>query len=122
MFVANTGDRRIIRIPVTDGTPGTPTIFVNSVGGADGLFVDKRDDSIWVVANQADELDVLDNTGRVIAKLGDFDGIDEKGAPIGLLFPATNVRHGDWIYVTNFSFDIRLLGLPQAIDSQSWMA
>jgi sugar lactone lactonase YvrE len=120
LFVANTGDDRVIKIPVSGGTPGTPEVFVNSINGADGLIIDK-DDNLWVVANQADEIVVLDKTGRVIAKLGDFDGIDRHGAPIGFLFPASPARHGDWIYVTNLALDIRLFGLPQAVDSQ-WTA
>jgi sugar lactone lactonase YvrE len=119
LFVANTGDDRVIRIPVSAGSPGAPEVFVNSINGADGLFVDEHD-NVWVCANQADEIVVLDRTGRVIAKLGDFDGL-KHGAPDGLLFPASLVRSGDWIYVTNLSLDIRLFGLPQAVDSQ-WAA
>jgi len=123
LFVANTGDDRIIRIPVIYGipiTPGTPEVFVNSINGADGLIIDK-DDNLWVAANQSDEIVVLDKTGKVIAKLGDFDGLDRHGAPIGLLFPASLVRHDGWIYVTNLALDLRLFGLPQAVDSQ-WAA
>jgi sugar lactone lactonase YvrE len=118
MFVANTGDDRIIRIPVAaDGTPGQATVFVNSINGADGLFIDAQD-NLWVAANQSDEIVVVDQAGRVVAKLGDFDGLDEQGAPRGLLFPASPAQFGDWVYVTNLALDIRLFGLPQAIDSQ----
>jgi sugar lactone lactonase YvrE len=118
LYVANTGDDRVIRIPTDKaGNAGTPEIWVNSVNGADGLFVD-RDDNVWVCANQADEIVVIDPSGRAIAKLGDFDGIDASGRPKGLLFPATAVRSGDSLYVTNLSLDIRLFGLPQAVDSQ----
>jgi len=119
LFVANTGDDRVIRIPVLAGTPGTPEVFVNSVNGADGLILDEHD-NLWICANQSDEIVVLDPTGRVIAKLGDFDGLKD-GSPDGLLFPASLVRRGDWLYVTNLSLDIRLFGLPQAVDSQ-WAA
>jgi sugar lactone lactonase YvrE len=121
LFVANTGNDQVIRIPVRhDGTAGTPEVFVNSVNGADGLIID-RHDNLWICANQADEIVVLDKTGRVIAKLGDFDGISRRGAPRGLLFPASLVRVGDWIYVTNLSLDLTKIGLPQAVDSQ-WAA
>ena len=120
LFVANTGDDRVIRIPVTAGAPGAPAVFVNSVNGADGLFLDEAD-NLWVAANQADEIVVIDPTGRVIAKLGDFGGLDAAGAPVGLLFPASPARHGDFVYVTNLALDIRLFGLPQAVDSQ-WAA
>jgi sugar lactone lactonase YvrE len=119
LFVANTGDDRVIRIPVTAGAPGTPEVFTQSINGADGLFLDEHD-NVWVCANQADEIVVVDPTGKVIAKLGDFDGL-KHGAPDGLLFPASLVRKGDWIYVTNLALDLRLFGLPQAVDSQ-WAA
>jgi hypothetical protein len=41
-------------------------------------------------------------------------------APVGLLFPASLVRHGDWIYVTNLSLDLRLFRHP-TVDSE-WAA
>jgi len=120
LFVANTGSDQVIKIPVAAGTPGTPEVFVNSVNGADGLIIDD-DDNIWICANQADEIVVLDKTGRVIAKLGDFDGISKSGKPRGLLFPASLVRVDDWIYITNLSLDVTKIGLTQAVDSQ-WAA
>ena len=126
LFVANTGNDTVVKIPVvggppgTTGTPGTPVVFVNSINGADGLIIDE-DDNIWVAANQADEIVVVDPTGRVIAKLGDFRGIDRHGAPIGLLFPASLVRRGHFIYVTNLALDLRVFGLAQPVDAQ-WAA
>ncbi len=91
----------------------------HSINGADGLFVD-REDNIWVCANQADEIVVVDRTGKAIAKLGDFNGV-RKGSPVGLLFPASLVRHGDWIYVTNLALDLRPITGQQSVDSQ-WTA
>ncbi|HSC22138.1 MAG TPA: SMP-30/gluconolactonase/LRE family protein [Casimicrobiaceae bacterium] len=124
LFVANTASDRVIRIPLPNGpsgTPGTPKTFVNAINGADGLVID-GDDNLWVAANQADEIVVVDPTGKVIAKLGDFDGIDRQGAPIGLLFPASPVIVGGFVYVTNLSLDLHgSFGLPQAVDSQ-WAA
>ncbi len=117
LFVANTGNDTIVRISVADGVPGTPAVFVNSINGADGLILDE-DDNLWVAANQADEIVVVNPSGRVIAKLGDFNGIDRKGSPRGLLFPASLVRVGHYIYITNIALDLRLFGLPQAVDSQ----
>jgi len=119
LFVANTGDDRIIKIPVNGGTAGEPVVFVNSINGADGLIID-RDDNLWVAANQANEIVVVDKTGRAIAKLGDFDGLDRRGAPKGFLFPASLARHDGWIYVTNLALDLRLFGHP-TVDSQ-WAA
>ena len=120
LFVANTGNDTVVKIPVSGGVPGTPAVFVNSVNGADGLIIDEQD-NVWVAANQADEIVVIDPTGRVIAKLGDFDGITPNGAPKGLLFPASLVRSGNFVYVTNLSLDLRQFGLPQPVDAQ-WAA
>ena len=120
LFVANTGNDTVVKIPVSDGVPGEPAVFVHSINGADGLIIDDED-NIWVAANQADEIVVINPTGRVIAKLGDFEGINPSGAPRGLLFPASLVRHGNFIYVTNLSLDLRNFGLPQPVDAQ-WAA
>ena len=121
LFVANTGNDTIVKIPVSSGgVPGAPAVFVNSINGADGLILDE-DDNLWVAANQADEIVVVNPSGRVIAKLGDFNGIDRKGSPRGLLFPASLVRVGHFIYITNLSLDLRLFGLPQPVDAQ-WAA
>lgn len=121
LFVSNTGNDTVVRVPVNpDGTAGVAEVFVNSVNGADGLIIDD-DDNLWIAANQSDEIVVLDPTGRVIAKLGDFGGITRRGAPIGLLFPASLVRHGKFIYVTNLALDLRLFGLAPPIDAR-WAA
>ena len=120
LFVANTANDTIVRVPAAGGIVGNANVLTNSINGADGLILDE-DDNIWVAANQADEIVVIDKTGKVIAKLGDFDGIDRDRAPVGLLFPASLVRVGDWIYITNLSLDLRTVGGPQTVDSQ-WAA
>ena len=120
LFVANTGDDSVIEIPVQpDGTSGTPTPFAYSINGADGLIIDQSD-NVWVVANQSDEIVVLDPTGSVIAKLGDFNGIDNNGAVRGLLFPASLAFNGSFLLVTNLVLDTRLFGFP-TLDSE-WAA
>jgi sugar lactone lactonase YvrE len=125
LFVANTGNDTIVQIPVTGGSPGTPAIFTNSINGADGLLVDDHD-NVWVAANQSDEIVVVDNTGKVIAKLGDFEGLVDNGTPKGLLFPASPdfSRDGKTLYVTNLALDLRVgTGNPAniAVDS-AWTA
>jgi len=62
-------------------------------------------------------------SGRAIAKLGDFSGLDPKGAPNGLLFPASLVFSRGFLYVTNLSLDLRVAVAPDvmAVDSQ-WAA
>jgi sugar lactone lactonase YvrE len=125
LFVANTGNDTIVQIPVSGGTRGTPKIFVNSINGADGLILDDHD-NIWVAANQSDEIVVVDNTGKVLAKLGDFDGLANGGTPQGLLFPASPAfsRDKKTLFVTNLALDLRVgTGNPAnvAIDS-AWTA
>ncbi len=122
LFVANTGNDTVVRVPVkNDGSADAPKVFVNSINGADGLIIDEED-NLWVCANQADEIVVVDPTGRAIAKLGDFGGIDPHGAPNGLLFPASLVLSGQFLYVTNLSLDLRLFNPDfNAVDSQ-WAA
>ncbi len=120
MFVANTGDDSIVRIPVVaGGAAGKAERFTTGINGADGLILDE-DDNIWVCANQSDEIVVVDKTGKAIAKLGDFDGISESGEPVGLLFPASLKFHGDHLVVTNLALDTRLFGFP-TVDAQ-WAA
>jgi sugar lactone lactonase YvrE len=122
MFAANTGNRTIVQIPVTNGTPGKPTVFVNSINGADGIAVDGQD-NLWVAANQNDEIDVVSPNGKLLARLGDFEGVDDHGLPHGLLFPASPAfsPDGEFLYVTNLALDLRVFGLVQAVDSQ-WCA
>jgi len=122
LFVANTGNDTVVQIPVSGGVPGKPSVFVNSINGADGLAID-RHGNLWVAANQSDEIDVVSPAGKLLARMGDFDGVDPKGLPRGLLFPASTAfsRDGKWLYVTNLALDLRIFGLPQAVDSQ-WCA
>ncbi len=107
LFVGNTGDNTIIRVPMVNGEAGQPEVWVtSSIVGPDGMFCDEED-RLWVVANRADELVVLDKTGKMVAKLSDFDGLDEQGAPRGLLFPAEMTKIGDYLYVGNLTVDVR---------------
>jgi sugar lactone lactonase YvrE len=120
LFVTNTGNDTVVRVPVLNGGgAGEPEVFVHSINGADGLLVDD-DDNLWVAANQADEIVVVDPTGKAIAKLGDFDGVRD-GVPKGLLFPASLRFAGKDLLVTNLALDLRLFGLPPTIDS-AWAA
>jgi sugar lactone lactonase YvrE len=121
MFVCNTAIDTIVKIPVSGGNPGTPVVLTNSINGCDGIAID-RSDNIWAAANQADEMVVVDPTGKVIAKLGDFDGVNG-GRTKGLLFPASPAfsPDGKSLWVTNLELDLRTLGISQAVDSQ-WAA
>jgi len=122
LFVNNTGNDTVVKIPVNpNGTAGAPAVFVNAINGADGLIIDERD-NLWIAANQADEIVVIDPSGRTIAKLGDFGGLDRDGAPIGLLFPASLVFSGPFVYVTNLAIDLRLFGAANATGDSPWTA
>jgi len=121
LFVANTGNDTIVRIPVDASfNPDAPKVFVNSINGADGLIID-RDDNLWVAANQADEIVVVDPSGKAIAKLGDFDGLDPRGMARGLLFPASLVFSNGFVYVTNLALDLKAAVNALAVDS-AWCA
>jgi SMP-30/Gluconolactonase/LRE-like region len=126
LFVANTAQDTIIKIPVSGSPlePGTPEVFVNRAGGGpDGVIVDEHN-NIWIACNQSDEVMVVEpKQGRVIAKLGDFGGIDKDGAPIGFLWSNSLVFHGDDVLVTNLSVDISAaMGLSMRTVDSPWAA
>jgi hypothetical protein len=106
LFIANTGDNRILKM---DLATKVITVFTESVHGADGITFDDSG-RLWVAANQGDQVVALNENGRVIAKLGEFQGINRDGTPNGLLFPASPVIVDDWIYVTNLA--LPLTGSP----------
>jgi sugar lactone lactonase YvrE len=111
MFVANSAFHQIIQIPVnSDGSAGKASVFVTGINSPDGIMLD-LDDNIWICANQEDEIVVVDNTGKVVAKLGDFEGIDPKGIARGLLTPASLAFSPDrkWLYVSNFTIYLPFL-------------
>jgi len=139
MFVANTGFRNIIQIPVTanstpgaPGIPGVPFILVTGINGPDGIAVQKTGTGanyIWVAANQSDEIVVIDGVsgtatpGRVITKTGDFNGLvtphpdmtcPPNCTPNGLLFPASLAfsNDGGTLYVSNPAFTQQAAACP----------
>jgi sugar lactone lactonase YvrE len=119
MYVANTAFHQIIQIPVNpNGTAGAASIFITGINAPDGIAVDKND-NLWVCANQEDDIIVLDKTGKVIAKLGDFNGIDERGVVRGLLFPASPAfsLDGKTLYVSNLTLFLPFAGAQAAVDS-----
>jgi DNA-binding beta-propeller fold protein YncE len=111
LFIANTGDNRVLRM---DLATKAVSVFAESVHGADGVVLDD-DGRLWVAANQADQIVALNESGRVVARLGEFQGIRKDGTPDGLLFPASPVIVGGWMYVTN-------LALPLTGSAAEWEA
>ena len=65
---------------------------------------------------------VVDPTGKVIAKLGDFDGISEDGTPRGLLFPTSRPfsRDGKYIYTPNFAVYLPYYAGAEASIDSAW--
>ncbi len=136
MYVANTAYHSIVKVPVTlhnDGSVSVPvgvtaTVVTTGINAPDGIAVD-RHDNLWVVANQQDEVDVIDPNAidrlgdqlpRVIAKRGDFNGIDKDGTIRGLLFPASPAfsADGQFLYVSNLALYLPYAGVAEpAIDS-----
>jgi sugar lactone lactonase YvrE len=120
MYAMNTAYHSIVKIPVNpDGSAGAGQTFVTGINAPDGVAVD-ADDNLWVVANQGDEIVVVDPTGKVIAKRGDFNGLTDDGSINGLLFPASLSfsPDGTVLYVTNLALYLPFAGpLPIAVDS-----
>jgi sugar lactone lactonase YvrE len=132
MYVADTAFHQIIQIPVTNnnGTliPATPSILITGINAPDGIMVD-RAGNIWICSNQEDEIVVIDpkaknpvtgaTLAKVIAKLGDFDGIDQNGIAQGFLFPASLAfsPDGRTLYVSNLTLFLPYAGADPAIDS-----
>jgi sugar lactone lactonase YvrE len=119
MYVANTAFHQIIQVPVNpNGSAGTASIFITGINAPDGIAID-RDGNLWVCANQEDEIVVINPKGKVIAKLGDFSGIDPNGIAQGLLFPASPAfsNDGSTLYVSNLTLNLPFAGAQKAIDS-----
>jgi sugar lactone lactonase YvrE len=122
LFAMNTAYHSIVKIPVNpDGSAGTGMTFTTGLNAPDGLAVDAND-NLWVVANQGDEIVVVDPNGMAIAKKGDFDCIAPDGSIRGLLFPASVAFSPDKkrLYVTNLALYLPFAtGLPEslAVDS-----
>lgn len=134
MYVANTAYHSIVEVPLTpnnDGSvsvKGSATVLTTGINAPDGIAIDRRD-QLWVVANQEDEIDVIDpnaidafghTAAKVVAKRGDFDGVSSNGTIEGLLFPASPAfsPDGKRLYVSNLALYLPYAGVPQtAIDS-----
>jgi DNA-binding beta-propeller fold protein YncE len=99
LFIANTGDDRILKV---DPVSKAVSVLAESINGADGIVFDRLG-RLWVAANQNDEVVALNGNGRVVVRLGSFDGIGRDGAPKGLLFPASPVIVGDEMFITNLA-------------------
>jgi sugar lactone lactonase YvrE len=99
LYVANTADDRVLKVDVATKAV---TVFAESINGADGIAFDSKG-RLWVAANQADEVVALNANGRVVERVGSFEGVGKDGAAKGLLFPASIVISRGEVYVTNLA-------------------
>ena len=106
LYIANTADDRILKYNPA-AVPPTPklTVFAESINGADGIAFDSKG-RLWVAANQQDEVVALNANGRVVERVGSFEGVGKDGAAKGLLFPASIVISRGFIYVTNLALPL----------------
>jgi sugar lactone lactonase YvrE len=122
LYAMNTAYHSIVQIAVkNDGSAGAATVLTTGLNAPDGVAVD-RNDNLWVVSNQGDEMVVVDTSGKVIAKRGDFDGLTDDGAIKGLLFPASPAfsPDGRTLYVTNLALYLPFAGVPQIAVDSAW--
>jgi DNA-binding beta-propeller fold protein YncE len=103
LYIANTGDDRVLRL---DMKTKEISVWAESINGADGIWFYRG--KLIAVENQGDRVLILNDSGRVIAKLGDFFGIRDDGSPRGLLFPASLVIVDDKIFVTNLALPLTM--------------
>jgi len=122
LYALNTAYHSIIKIAVnTDGTAGAASVLTTGINAPDGIAID-RADNLWVVANQGDEMVVVDPAGTVVAKRGDFNGIDRDGSIDGLLFPASPAfsPDGRTLYVTNLALYLPFAGVQEIAVDSAW--
>jgi sugar lactone lactonase YvrE len=109
LYVANTADWKIFRIPVTeeDGRAGPIETFADghlidarqgtsgALHGADGIMSDVKG-NLYVCANQEDEIQILSPEGKLIAR---HRGVSDNKMD----FPASLVFKGKTLFITNLS-------------------
>lgn len=110
LYIDNTGNRQVLRIPVeADGSAGPIQLFADgaaidrSLGlagpvalyGSDGIQFDVKG-NLYVMANQADEVQVLAPDGALVHR---YSGVGGNA----LDFNASPVFVGDKLYMTNMS-------------------
>jgi sugar lactone lactonase YvrE len=124
VFMANMSTDFIYRMPVTNcGTGCQPTAlreFVRGQGinGPDNIDFDENG-ILWVASGQNDRVVGINRAGRVIAKIGAFEGFSRSGAPEGLLQPSGIAAFGGRIYVGNES-SRGLRPTPDLIPESEW--
>ncbi|MET0282441.1 MAG: hypothetical protein ABW278_15140 [Steroidobacteraceae bacterium] len=101
LYITNAGDGRLLRMNMADRTM---QVVAESLPGADGLLF--HGGLFWVAANQIDHVVAVNAAGRAMVIAGGFQGINADGTPRGLLFPASTVADGSWMFVTNLALPL----------------
>ncbi len=99
LLICNTGDDRLLSLDIASNSL---QILSESIDGCDGLARDPQG-RLWAAANQGDRLMQIDERGRVVDVIGEFEGLDDDGAPKGLLFPTNIAFLGNDMYVANLA-------------------
>ncbi len=126
LFVANMSSDIIYRVGFVDygGTkgcqPGPLSVFVKGQGinGPDNIFFDEGG-LLWVASGRNDRVVAIDPTGKIVSKVGIFQGLTPAGAPIGLMQPSGIVVSNGRVYVGNES-SRALRPTPDLIPDSVW--
>jgi sugar lactone lactonase YvrE len=124
LFMANMSTDVIYRMPVTGCRTGCqPTTlreFIRGQGinGPDNIDFDDNG-ILWVASGQNDRVVGINRAGRVIARIGGFEGFSRGGAPEGLLQPSGITAFGGRIYVGNES-SRGLRPTPDLVPETEW--
>lgn len=106
LYMANMSTDVIYRMSVRDCAtacqPSPLREFVrgNGINGPDNIAFDGNG-ILWIASGQNDRVVAVNPRGRIIAKIGTFEGFSRSGAPQGLLQPSGIVVVGDRVYVGN---------------------
>lgn len=103
LFLTNTGDDRLLSLQLSTGAL---SVVTESLEGADGIVLGLGN-TLIVSRALGDELTVIDaTTGRILAELGEFRGINADGSVRGLLFPGSIVRIGSVVFANNLALPL----------------
>ena len=136
MYVANTAYHSIVEVPVSlnlDGSvalAGPAAVLTTDINAADGIAVD-RHDNLWGVANQQDEIDVVDPNAidaqgdvlsKVVARRGDFEGLAGDGTSWACC--SRQVRRSApterFLMFSNLALYLPYAGVPQPAIDLPW--
>jgi len=126
LYMANMSTDVIYRMPLIDCAgedkckPGNLAVFVKGKGinGPDNIYFDDNG-LLWVASGQNDRVVAIDRTGRIVSKVGIFNGLTRGGAPDGLLQPSGIVVSKGRVYTCNES-SRGLRPTPDLVPEEIW--